>query len=557
MTVIFLLLVILVQLPGQDGTTAPSAFWVYFSDKGPVIPADDGTSVLSPRSLERRQQVNPLLPVTSRDIPVYPGYIDRIAATGVKVRTVSRWFNAISVMATGNQLEVITALDFVENVEPVKINRRIRPEPETYPSQLSRIADFDSSHYGYAWEQISQLNIDSAHVAGYFGEGVIVLMLDTGFDLDHPVFDSLTVLDAWDFVENDDTVADPNLKDGQANHGTESLSIIAGYAPENYVGPAYRAGYLLAKTEDNSGETVIEEDYFVAGLEWGEALGANVASSSLGYNDWYDYSDMDGNTAITTRAIDYAVSVGMTCVTSIGNEGNQPWTYMLAPADADSVISVGAVTSTGEIAYFSSLGPTFDGRIKPEVCARGYYTWACDPDGSGYKGVFGSSFSAPLIGGAAALILSARPDWTPMMVREALMMTASQADNPDNTYGYGIANVWDAINYSKFNPDDPDTSEPVIETFIVYPNPATDEVNICIGIEQTDQVRIVAYNLLGRQVGIIWDDPITVGYSDITWNSGYLASGVYLIRVEAGTESLTRKLVYLRNKNSMVAEENN
>lgn len=214
-------------------------------------------------------------------------------------------------------------------------------------------------------------------------------------------------------------------------------------------GVAYECKFLLAKTEILDEEIIAEEDQYVAALEWGEALGADVASSSLGYLDWYTYDDMDGETAITTQAVDYAVGLGLVCVTAMGNEGNSNWYYMIAPADADSVIAVGAVDSLGQIASFSSHGPTFDGRIKPEVVARGVATFAA---GTGSPTSFisanGTSLSTPLVAGASALLLQAHPNWTPMMVREALMMTANSATSPNNDYGFGLIDVMAALDYN-------------------------------------------------------------------------------------------------------------
>ena len=173
--------------------------------------------------------------------------------------------------------------------------------------------------------------------------------------------------------------------------------MLAGYAPGNLIGPAFKSEYLLAKTEIMAEEIQQEEDNYVAALEWGEALGADIACASLGYLDWYTYNDLDGNTATTTIAVDIASNLGVLCVNSAGNEGDDPWYYIITPADADSVISVGAVLQNGEIANFSSRGPTYDGRIKPEVCAQGASTYCIRSNTeNSYRTASGTSFSAPL-----------------------------------------------------------------------------------------------------------------------------------------------------------------
>jgi hypothetical protein len=220
------------------------------------------------------------------------------------------------------------------------------------------------------------------------------------------------------------------------------------------IGPAFGADFALAKTEIKLSETQIEEDNWVAGVEWADDLGADIVSSSLGYQDWYTYEDMDGNTALCTIAADLAVSKGIVVVNSAGNERITTWYHIIAPADGDSVIAVGAVDLQGGLASFSSAGPTFDGRIKPDVVARGVQTYCAWANG-GYGGASGTSLSAPLVAGVCALLLEIHPDWTPIQVREALWHTASQADDPDNLYGYGIANAAEAsgLNYLEVSPE--------------------------------------------------------------------------------------------------------
>ncbi len=186
----------------------------------------------------------------------------------------------------------------------------------------------------------------------------------------------------------------------------------------------------------------------MAGIEWADSIGADVVSSSLAYMDWYTYPDMDGSTAVTTVAADIASWRGIVVCNAMANAGPASGT-LHAPADADSILACGAVYSSGDIAYFSSRGPSFDGRTKPEVCARGVSTTCASPyDTTGYTTASGTSLSTPLIGGAAAVILSAHPDWTPMQVREAMMMSSDRASSPDNDYGWGIPDILAAIQYS-------------------------------------------------------------------------------------------------------------
>jgi len=230
-------------------------------------------------------------------------------------------------------------------------------------------------------------------------------------------------------------------------HGTAVFSTVGGFVDDVLVGSAYGAQFALAKTEIKAEEIQIEEDYWVAGVEWADSVGADVVSSSLGYTEWddgtgYTYEDMDGNTTFCTRAADLAVSKGVVVLNAAGNErGPWPaWNYIIAPADGDSVIAVGAVDLEGDIASFSSAGPTYDGRIKPDVVACGVGTY-CVTSSGGYDRLNGTSLSTPLAAGVCALLLEANPEWNPIQVREALWRTASQADNPDNLMGYGIVNA--------------------------------------------------------------------------------------------------------------------
>jgi len=253
----------------------------------------------------------------------------------------------------------------------------------------------------------------------------------------------------WDFVNDDgETQNEEGDPETQHNHGTVTWSTLGGAWDGELYGPAYLASFILAKTEDVSSETQIEEDNWVAGMEWADSFGVDVISSSLCYIDWYSYSDLDGNTAVTTIAADIAAERGIVVCNAMGNSGPASGT-LLAPADADTILACGAVWSDGDIASFSSRGPTYNGRTKPEVLARGVYTYCASPyDTTGYTQAHGTSLSTPLVGGCAAVLLSAHPDWNPVKVREALMMTAGNAQSPNNDRGWGIVDLLAAVNYS-------------------------------------------------------------------------------------------------------------
>jgi len=409
--------------------------WIYFTDKN-IFTEKEYHSALNKAKV--RNEI-----VDFKDIDVNQAYINEITDSGIRLRTKSKWLNAISVRATKIQFEQISELPFISRIELVLSGKRKSISPK---NQLGKPYKNPKTNYGSSYAQLEQINVIWAHENGYKGQGIIVLMLDSGYFTDHEAIPNSQIIAEWDFINNDGiTQNESGDPAGQHDHGTATLTTLGGSKEGELYGPAYEASFLLAKTEDTSQEVPIEEDWYVAGLEWGENLGADVASSSLGYIDWYNFSDLDGNTAVTTIAVDIAVANGVVCVTAAGNEGTSG---IIAPADAFGVITVGAVDNTGNLAYFSSHGPTADGRIKPEVLAQGVNTHcAGTSSSSSYTEADGTSLSTPLVGGAAAVLLSANPTWTPGMVREALMMTADNFNNPNNQYGWGIIDIMAAINY--------------------------------------------------------------------------------------------------------------
>jgi len=430
--------------------------WLYFTDKPQSLVRSADNVLVTERALSRRARRGDVGQARARqlDRPVSPDYLQQVRETGATIRRVSRWLNAASVSATPEQLDYLAQLACVCRIEPVRI--LVRPPlpytplpPVPHPAALRKSHQLD---YGPSYNQLAMLNVPALHDSGYSGKGILVLMLDTGFYKDHESILPERILAEYDFLEDDrqtQNETEEEVSVGQHNHGTYTYSALGGYSPGHLIGPAYQCSYLLAKTESNAFENITEEDNYVSGLEWGDSLGADIVSSSLGYMDWYSYQDMDGNTAVTTQAVRWATRLGMLVVTAAGNErDNSAWGgYIIAPADADSIITVGAVDATGQLAASSSHGPTHDGRIKPEVVAQGISVSCAQPSDNAYTFVSGTSLSTPLVAGSAALLLEASPTWRPEDVRSALMATASQADNPDNDLGWGIPDVLAAISY--------------------------------------------------------------------------------------------------------------
>lgn len=423
--------------------------WIFFNSKGVNDQAafDEAAArlTISDKALARRTRVG-RDEVVYADLPVVDEYVTGIVERGGNLRRVSRWLNAASFELDRSSLETIAALPFVYRIQPLAVFKRdndsVKVEPDPGVNRLQPESP-DALSYGMSAGQLEMINVPAAHDRGYNGEGVIVAMLDTGFRKSHVAFSQAyadgRVLAEYDFVFDDDEVQnEPEDWSSQHNHGTYIWSTLGGFSPGHVIGPAYGASYLLAKTEDVRSETQVEEDNWVAALEWADSLGAEVLSSSLGYSDWYSYFDLDGATTVITVAANTAADLGIICTISMGNDGSSSGS-LTAPADAYNILACGAVAANETIAGFSSRGPTYDGRTKPEVCAQGVDTYCAAGGGDdSYSYVDGTSLSTPLVGGVAALVLSANPTYTPAIIRRAMMETADRAATPDNDYGHGI-----------------------------------------------------------------------------------------------------------------------
>jgi hypothetical protein len=435
--------------------------WVYFTDKG-VFDQDSYArarkmteNLFTSKSLQRRAKSIKGELTSFIDLPVQHSYVKSIKILGADLRQISRWLNAASFEVSIDKLDQISILPFVKSIQPVLTYIR-QPLKEEIQPELKPVESLD---YGPSYSQLQQINVPAVHTLGYKGQGVLVCMMDTGFRKDHIAFKTAyqegRVLAEYDFINHDTNTQNQPGQDSasQHNHGTYTWSALGGEIDGSLYGPAYKANFILAKTEYVPTETRIEEDNWVAGMEWADSLGADVISSSLGYLNFdngftYTKQQLDGKTAVTTIAANTATQLGIVVCNAMGNEGPGD-TTLITPADAETILACGAVNSSGTIASFSSRGPTGDGRIKPEVVARGVSTYcatATDTNTFGYVG--GTSLSTPLVGGCAAVLLSAHPYWNPWMVREALIRTASNSNSPNNTYGWGLINLLAALQYS-------------------------------------------------------------------------------------------------------------
>jgi serine protease AprX len=520
----------------QSGPEEKAAVWVFLADKGPLKRAEVEARLrelagrLPAASLERRLRARGTRPFDTRDLPLYRPYVMKLADTGVEIRAFSKWLNAVSVTATVDQIEEMARLPFVESLRLVS-GRRGGPEPVAACSAPP--AAPASGEYGESWRQLEQIQVLPLHAEGYTGAGIKVAVFDTGFWLEHEAFDDINVIAEWDFINDDSVTANQaGDRDDQHCHGTMCLSVIGGHSVGSLIGPAYGAQYILAKTEDMAQEQPVEEDWWIEAAEWADSLGAQVISSSLCYNDWYTYEDMDGNTAPITIAADMAAANGIVVVNAAGNSGSSEWKYILAPADGDSVVTLGSVDSTGVRSYWSSQGPTYDGRIKPTVMAMGEATFIADPVGgtSAYRRGSGTSFATPLAAGAIALILEKNPLWTSAQVLDAVMNTASMAGSPDTLYGYGILAAHAASEYPAAGVA---SHQRPGRLLTVYPNPAVSEfVILHKGISGYARI----FDAAGRFVASAGLSPEGITSIDLDRLTGGSARGFYFIKAgSAGT----------------------
>ncbi len=451
--------------------TSDTKYWILFNDKGEFKPDENMSpgskgyvkagETISERAVQRRLKVLTAEKLFDyRDLPVENSYVKKVTDAGISVIAESRWLNGVSAYLSSEQAETLRSFPFVKKVEVVQ--KLYRQEADTdFEAGPEKIHD-----YGNSQKQMELVNVPKVHELGINGKGILIACFDDGFDWrNHESLRDLNVIDEYDFINRDKrTYYEENQRyrdeRSQGQHGTAVISTMSGYKEGKLVGPAYGADILLAKTEYIPTETPMEEDFWLEATEWAEAKGADVITSSLIYKGFdspydknsYTYDDFNGKVAVTSFAATRAAHLGVVVCQAMGNYFQTDVPSLGSAADADSIISVGAIAPNGKPANFTSNGPTKDGRIKPDVSAPGVMVFAAlvkelAGDDSTYEYTSGTSFATPITAGVCALILSAHPELTPLQVREALRNTASKSDNPDNTLGWGIVNAYDALLY--------------------------------------------------------------------------------------------------------------
>jgi len=540
---------------------APDKYWVKFTDKNnSPYSIQNPEEFLSQKAIDRRNAQG--IPIVENDLPVNPQYIESVAGTGVTILTVSKWFNSVTIYTTDqNALNIINSFSFVESIQKSGIYKNYFeedkivkpffanesygniPEEDIYKSANSATG----YNYGAAYNQIHMLNGDALHDMGYDGEGKTIAVLDAGFlNTDNlSAFDSLwnngQILGYKDFVNP----LNPNIFDSHY-HGSMVLSTMGANLPGEIVGTAPKAEYWLLRSEDGGSEYLIEELNWVSAAEFADSVGADIINSSLGYTTFDDpsqnhsYEDMDGNTTPITIGADIAVSKGMIVCNSAGNSGGSPWQYIGAPADGDSVFSIGAVDADGNYASFSSTGPTYDGRLKPNVVAQGQGTTIIDPwDGTVTYGS-GTSFSSPITAGMVACLWQANPTNRNTEIMEAIEESGSLASNPNYQMGYGIP---DYMLANSIITDSGNKIKSSSEIF-AFPNPFTNELYILIGNDITDVNYVEFLDVTGKSLfrRDVTDNENVLKKIDLS-SFDELSSGFYFVKISIGNGVVTKKVL--------------
>jgi hypothetical protein len=493
---------------------------------------------LSQRAIQRRIRQN--IAVTESDLPVNPHYTDSLKSLGLRILNKSKWFNSVLI-----ETEDTILLDSICNISFIDSVALVKPSVQKKSLRNKFIPEFcvDLVKQTTHNNQLTMLNGHILHEYGFKGEGMQIAVIDAGFtDADIlPAFDSLwmnnQILGQRDFVDGDNRVLDAH------SHGMTILSILGGNMPNELTGSAPGAEYWLLRSEDTGSEYRIEEENWVSAAEFADSAGVDVINTSLGYSTFddtlqnYTYKEMDGKTTRISKGAVMAASKGILVVVSAGNEGNKLWKYITSPADADSILAVGAVDEYGELASFSSVGPSYDGRIKPDIAAQGLGTVAQGL--AGLIGCNGTSCSAPVISGLAACLWQANYQLSNIEIIEMIKQSSSQYQNPDTLIGYGLPNFANAL--SQIGADLPYSS---IRIKGIYPNPFLDKISLLFIQIAPKDIFIELYDIQGKMIMEKRYVNLPGGEFELSIDTlGGLSQGIYIIKVLSGEYCFVKKLV--------------
>jgi serine protease AprX len=539
---------------------SPSIMWaktwlIYFRDKNhSPYSLDHPEAFLSQRALERRQRLAVALDV--HDLPVTPSYVQALRDMGGEVLVTSKWLNLVIVVlpdsVTAGDLQALSFIGAVGDATGMRPGRGgespfLGAETFRPAAPEKRGTKGTSLDYGASYNQIAMINGTGLHNRGFRGQGMVIAVLDAGFwEVDTlPAFDTLwahhRILGTRDFVNPGGDVFASTIH----QHGMMVLSTMGGNLSGAIVGTAPDASYYLIRTEDANAEYIMEEYFWVEGAEYADSLGADIINSSLGYtvfdnSVWsHTYADMNGHTCPSTLGAEAAATRGMVVCNSAGNSGNSPWMYVGAPADGDSVFSVGAVDAGGLYAAFSSRGPTADGRLKPNVVAQGQGAVIASPQGGIWNGN-GTSFSSPIIAGMTACLWQAHPTFNNMTVIRAIQQSSSQYYNPDDYLGFGIPDYEKADSILTVLEQKGKTKNLLTR---LYPNPFAYYFVLELNLALQQDLRADLIDVTGRVVfsGTVRAYP---GISVLTIAGlGGLSGGIYMVRITGAEGTDTRKLI--------------
>ena len=530
----------------------PAKFRIHFTDKNnSPYSLKNPTAYLSQKALERRNKQN--ISIIENDIPVNPFYLDSIKNAGGIILNNSRWFNSAIILVNDSfSFKKILSFPFICKADTLVV-KFTKTKNTTRFSNQKRVLKFYSPDlfsaniksmfdYGAAYNQINMLGGIDLHRAGFRGNQMTITILDAGFAKVNELnaFDSLwsnnRILGTKNFVEPNENVY------SSSTHGMYVLSLMCANIHGLMIGTAPEASFWLLKTEDVATENVIEEDNWVAGAEFADSVGTDIISSSLGYTVFDDtlqnhsYKQMNGYTSLASIGARIAASKGILVVNSAGNAALKPFKYIGAPADADSILSVGAVDNNGTYAQFSSIGPSSDGRIKPEIAAQGVSDAIITISDSVAFGN-GTSFACPIISGLAACLWQSSPMLTNMQLREAIIKSADKYFYPDEFTGYGIPNF--NVAYLNLHLDKIKNAQNV------FPNPFRDKLNIIFYSKEDLQIANIEINTIYNKKIFSFNKQCIKGYNSFILNDStiQLKKGIYILKIKTANEELNIKII--------------
>ena len=534
-------LIVLVAVLVSPFVSSQEDALVFFTDKENVaISIANPITILTQEALDRKALHG--TPIDERDVPVNENYINLLKdIPGITVHSKSKWMNAAYVRGPQSTIENLPDLLYVNSIEFMDKSLNFAPTTTTTTPNKFVIEEQQNRivyNYGAAANQTEMLAVDFLHEADFTGTGMVVAVLDSGFPnvATNPAFSEVItegrLLGTYDFAERQINV------DGTGSHGAKTFSDIGAFLQDQFVGTAPEASFYLFRTEYAPTENPVEEAWWVEALERADSLGVDVVNTSLGYQDYdnpsYDhsYSDLDGQTTIGARGANHAFDKGMLLVTSAGNDGNG-FTFVGTPGDSPGMITVGAVDENGDYVSFSSIGPTVDGRIKPDVMAQGRDAAVVDQNGN-INLSNGTSFSSPIMAGAITSLWQARPQTRNGQLMQIVRESAHLFNNPTDEMGYGIPNFEDAYNsLILLSIED----QLLSRQFAVYPNPVQNDLNISFP-KDVVRANLKVYNVLGSKVL-----EVEVASSNNKVDVSGLVSGMYIATITSNNMSNSFKII--------------